>query len=73
MARERRNRTRLHDAIPPVNKGAQRYVRYVGVAPSTDTGFNFSGRRVIASMEVVPRLGRSDGIVDSGNVTAASW
>ena len=36
MARERRNRTRLHYAIPPVNKGAQRYVRYVGVAPSTD-------------------------------------
>ena len=37
VARERRNRTRLHYATPPVNKGAQRYVRYVGVAPSTDT------------------------------------
>ena len=36
MARERRNRTQLHYAIPPVNKGAQRYVRYVGVAPNID-------------------------------------
>ena len=29
-------------AIPPVNKGAQRYVRYVGVAPSTDSLIRFT-------------------------------